>query len=401
MNNNYCVALQPICDREMRHVADELLYRSSTEAQQAYISDDMLATARVCSVAFYEVGLDQLVGQREILLNVSKDWILSPELLPSTPEQVIIEVLESVVAEPDVIKALIAIREKGYQVALDDYIFNANTAALLNVATLVKIDSWQNMTRSDVDFYKKKNLKLLAEKVEQQSDFEYLRDIGFDYFQGYFYARPQVHPSSARDRGSNLEVQIRILATLKKSQVNFSELENLIILDPELTFMLLRYTNNINFGLTERSISIKQALSLLGVRRVRAIVTTVMLANNGPASRLLLPQLLTRAAMCQHLAEQSQLIEPELAFTIGMLSNMDVLMGLSLEDLVKQLSLGHKELDALLQRRGALGKLLDTVEAFEKAEVVALGDMDIKQLNQYWLKSRIWAEDVLKSTGLN
>lgn len=203
MKENYCIALQPICDREMNHIADELLYRSSALTNAVNVSDDMLATARVTNIAFYEFGLERLVGHRKLFVNTPRDWLLNPSLLPPNPKQVVIEVLEDVEAEPQIIEALKSIRKKGYEVALDDFVFSSDNRALLDLATIVKIDQWQSISSDEVLFYKQKGLRLLAEKVEEIEDFEYLHGLGFDYFQGYFYAKPEMHRGTSRMRSSN------------------------------------------------------------------------------------------------------------------------------------------------------------------------------------------------------
>lgn len=400
MSNNYCIALQPICDGSMRHIADELLYRSSTQATSAYIADDeaLMATARVCNIAFYEVGLNKLVGQRKIFFNAPRDWLLNPDLLPPKSEQVVIEVLEDVVADPEMLAALLEIKHRGYALALDDFVLNEHTEQLLNIATIVKLDAWQDITPETVSFYKQQGLELLAEKVEEVEDFERLKQLGFDYFQGYFYAKPLMHAATSRERRSNHEAQIRILAALKRENLDYQQLEQLIIQDPHLTFMLLKYTNAAFYGRLAKAVTITQALTALGLRRVRGIVLTVMLADNGPASRLLLPQVLTRAAMCQQLAEETMSIDPDRAFTVGVLSKMDLMMNTPMTELLNQLSFGPEERAALLQRKGDLGHLLATVEAFEKVDGSGLINENLDRLNQLWLNSRIWVEDILQQT---
>jgi len=398
MSDNYCIALQPICDRDLNHVADELLYRSGVAHKSANISDAMMATARACNVAFYEVGIEKLIGQRQIFFNAPRDWIVDPTLMPPNAEQVVVEVLENVVGDAEVIEALATIRRLGYAIALDDFILNDQTSPLLQVATIVKIDAWQDFTLQDVFFYKNKGIKLLAEKVEEVEDFERLRELGFDYFQGYFYAKPQLHQATSRQRSSNQAAQIRILAALNQEFVDYQHLEQLIVQDPHLTFMLLKYTNSAYFGRFNRAVTVQQALTALGLRQVRTIVMTVMLANNGPASRLLLPCVLTRASMCYQVAQELGTVDPELAFMVGMLSQMDLFMGMPLSELLKQLQLTPEEMQVILKRTGELGCILNTVEAFEKAQTRSLNYIDARGLNELWLNSRVWVEETLKST---
>lgn len=398
MKENYCIALQPICDREMNHIADELLYRSSALTNAVNVSDDMLATARVTNIAFYEFGLERLVGNRKLFVNTPRDWLLNPNLLPPHPQQVVIEVLENVEAESQIVDALKIIRKKGYEIALDDFVFSSNNRALLNLATIVKIDQWQSITPEEVLFYKQKGLKLLAEKVEEIEDFEFLLGLGFDYFQGYFYAKPEMHRGTNRIRSSNQKAQIEILNELQKEYANFNKLDKLIKQDPHLAFIILRQTNSAFYARVNRAYSIIEAINTLGLKQIKTIVLTVMLANNGAASRLILPQILTRAAMCEQLAGRYH-IDPDFAFTSGLLSQMDQLLGIPLKQLLCEVGLDEQRVTNIIEQKGSVGKLLKIVESFENAEIYATEDgHSVETLNQTWLKSRIWAENILQTT---
>lgn len=139
---NYCIALQPICDGDLEHVADELLYRASASDTFANVSDEQAvqASARVCNIAFYEVGVENLVGRRKLFVNAPRDLLLKRELLPPRSRQVVVEVLESVAGEPAILDSLRQLRAMGYPVALDDFVLTETTRPLLEVASIVKID---------------------------------------------------------------------------------------------------------------------------------------------------------------------------------------------------------------------------------------------------------------------
>lgn len=393
---NYCIALQPICDGRMRHVADELLYRSSACARFASVEDQMEATARVCNAAFYETGLEKLIGDRKLFFNAPRDWILKPELLPPNPEQVVLEVLESVTGEPQILKALKRVKQLGYEVALDDFILTTETEPLLEVASIIKVDLFEPVREEDINLYKEKGIRLLAEKVEDLATFKKYRDLGFEYFQGYFYAKPEVHAETSRKgRGNNRGAQIRILKEAQEEEPNYQAMENLIAQDPQLTFMLLKYVNSAAFRRRSEITTIHQALNTLGIDRVRTIVTTVMLANNGPASRLLLPQALTRASMCEKLSDGMTGINRRTAFMVGLMSMMDALMGVSLVELLSQLPLSSEIKNAILYRQGKLGQLLNLVIAFEHAKLAGKSANLVAKLNEAWMESQIWSNEIM------
>lgn len=397
MINSYCIALQPICDRNMRHVADELLYRSGAQELSAHFSDAMVATARASNIAFYEIGLEQLVGKRKLFLNVSRDWLLSPELLPPNPSQIVIEVLENVVAEPIILSALEKIRKKGYLIALDDFVLNEKTEPLLDYANLVKLDQWENISPADIRFYKSKNLLLVAEKVETYEQFEYLSNLGFDYFQGFFYAKPTITPESVHDRVSNRQAQLELLAELQSDSVNYDKLERLILLDPQLTFIILKQTNSAYYALRNQATSIHHALKTLGLRRLRAIVATQLFAAAQTGNTLLLPQVLTRAAMYENIADLHG-IDSHTAFIAGLLSKIHTIFGVPYSDLLNQLSLPKEIVLQLELRRGKYGRLLGMIESYEQGDIEKLSPEEVSMLNHIWFESRVWVQDVLQHT---
>lgn len=396
MEENYCIALQPICDAQMRHVADELLYRSSSSAKFAQVDDALMATARAVNATFFETGLQKLVGQRKLFFNAPREWILTPELLPPFPEQVVVEVLENVTGEPEIVAALSKIRSLGYEVALDDFILTPATRPLLDVATIIKVDLFEEVKQEDIDEYKQRGIKLLAEKVEDLETFKKYRDQGFEYFQGYFYAKPETHAETSRKgRANNQAAQVKILAELQEEEPDYALLENFIVQDPQLAYMLLRFVNSAAFRRRSEITTIHQALNTLGIDRVRSMVTTVMLANNGPASRLLLPEALTRAQMCEQLAKAAKSVDPREAFMVGLLSMMDKLMAMPLEELMQELPLSPVIKDAILFKQGRLGKLLTLVEAHEKSRLKNQSAKLVNTLNIAWLRSKQWSQLVL------
>lgn len=390
----YCVALQPICDADMRHLADELLYRASSQEEVARIDDHLVATARVCHTAFYEVGLEKLVGRRELFFIAPREWVLQPENLPPPSGQLVIEVLDPQLDE-DFLNALRQVRQLGYRIALADFELTAQTSPWLDVVDIIKVDLLQPVNQERLQAFKQQGLQLLARRVENLDTFEQCRQLGFNYYQGYFYARPEVSQAYPLERGSNRSAQIRILTELQMPEPDYQVLEPLIAQDPHLAYLLLKLTNSPLYRRRAEVTTIHQALSTLGLDRVKSLVTTLMLANNGPVSRLALPLALTRAAMCERLAASIQGLGERQAFMAGLMSMMDVLMGLPMDTLLKELPLSNEFKAALVSRDGRLGQLLTLVQAFEKSRMAGKSPELVERLNQVWMLSQIWVNQVL------
>lgn len=392
----YCIALQPICDSRMVHVADELLYRASAGAAGAVIDNQMTATARVCNAAFYETGLEALCGTRKLFFNAPRDWILQPDLLPPNQDQIVIEVLESVEGDTEVLAALEQAKARGYTLALDDFVLTKATEPLLDLVDIIKLDVLhQPPKEGDLDKYRARGITLLAEKVENLEVFEGCKEQGFTLFQGYFYARPEVKSATAVKRESNKSAQLEILSEVQRQEVDHDRVEQLLAQEPQLCVRLLRMINSAQYKRANTISSLRQALMLLGVERLRTLVTTLVLANDDSCNMLLLPQVLTRAAMCRRLAAGEFKEDPDSAFMTGLLSMADLMLNQSAEEVCEQLPLSDAVTQALISNGGNMGKILRLVIAFENAELRSAGDRAVAKLNQYYLESRTWANQML------
>lgn len=393
---DYCIALQPICDAQLRHVGDEMLYRHSRESAHAVIDCGLTATVRACNTAFFEIGLEALVGHRTLFFNAPHDWLLNPELLPPQHDQLVIEVLESVTVDRQLIQRLEHLRELGYRLALDDFILTPATRPLLELADIIKVDMLEPLDEANIEIYQQHDLQLLAEKVEDLQIFKRCESLGFTLFQGYFYARPEVHAESHRNRESNHAAQMQLLEILYRPTPDFRELEYLLVQDPELCVALLKQANSAAHRRMHAISSIHQALTVLGLQRLRQLVTMLMLARNGPASLLMLPQLLTRAAMCEALARQFSPQSLDEAFTVGIFSLMHVLLGESRKHLLDSLPLSESIKQAINHGHGEPGRILRLVLAHEQGKLAGVSEELITRLNHTYLQSRSWTTTQLK-----
>lgn len=394
-SQSYCVALQPICDPDMVHVADELLYRSASSMSKAVIDDELVATARACNAAFYETGIENLCGSGKLFFNAPREWLLKPELLPPYPEQVVIEVLESVEGDADIIVALQHVKALGYQIALDDFVLNDQTRPLLEVADIIKLDMLDDHQNNNIELYLDKGITLLAEKVEDLDTFERCKGMGFTLFQGYFYAKPEIKSATEVDRSGNANARLEILNELYSDQVDLDKVEKLLVMEPQLVLRLLKMINSAQYKRANTISSLHQALTLLGIEKLRTLVSTLVLANDDPCKMLLLSKVLTRAAMCKALAENEFKANADEAFMVGMLSMADLMLGQPIQKVCEHMPLQQESVDALIRHSGKLGSILTLVKTFEKADLHSANGNTVDRLNTYYLDSRSWAMTML------
>ncbi len=394
--NHYCVALQPICNADLLHVADELLYRSAATAVSANVEDDLIATARACNAAFYETGIENLCDERNLFFNAPRAWLLDSDLLPPNPEKVVIEILEGVDVDEELLIALKNIKRLGYTIALDDFVLTSKTSALLDIADIIKLDVLEYPPhKDDIALFKTKGIVLLAEKVESMEEFEHYKSLGFTLFQGYFYARPEVKSAKSVKRSSNANVRLGILKELYTSEVDINKVEQLLMFEPQLVLRLLRMINSAQYKRVSQISSVQQAITTLGLDKLKTLVSTLVLANDDPCKMLLLPKVLTRAAMCQRLAQNEFTANPEEAFMVGLLSLADLMLNQDLELICQQLPISDDIRNAVVSHQGKLGRILSLTINFEKAELYSASDKTIDILNKRYLESRSWATSAL------
>lgn len=385
--------MQSICDGQLNHVADELLYRGDPTLNVANVYDDHMATARACNVAFYETGVESLVGNRNIFVNMPRDWLLKPDLLPPESDRIVIEVLESVVGDTDILDALNIIKDRGYKIALDDFVLNSKTEPLLDIADIIKVDMLQPYNAASVAEYKSRDKILLAEKVEDIADFDDLKDDGFTLFQGYFYSKPEIISDTSRVRSTNYGVLLQLLAELQNGDLLNNNLVLLIEQDPELAFLMLKYANSALYKRTHNVLNLFEAVYILGIKQIRAIALTILFANNGPINRLMLSRVLRRAYMSEILAKG--IMPSEEAFVVGLMSMMDIMLGKPLDELLKQLSFSKELTEAIIEHKHQLGRLLKSIIDFESANIGGWSSRRLDRYNKAYLNSQVQANKVL------
>jgi EAL and modified HD-GYP domain-containing signal transduction protein len=362
------LARQPILDGEGRIAAFELLFRAS-DMELAEVSDDTLASAHVIASAFGTLGLGLAQGNCRYYVNVGRELLLSDavELLPAG--SVTLELLESISADGAVVDRCRQLAAKGYELALDDFVYHEDHEPLLDLARVVKVDvTLQGLDEAE-DLARRiraarpgKDMVFLAEKVERREEFERLRRGGFGLFQGYFFARP--HQLSAR------RVDPSAVAMLKALEIVIRDgeteaIEDAIKNDPMLCCNLLRLANSVALGAGRAVNSLRQAVVLLGRQQIRRWLQLLIFARRGGGSGGALLHLAAARGKLMELLAGGGVEERDKAFTTGILSLVDVLLDLPMEEIAAQLGLGGEIRQALLERKGELGELLRLCEALE------------------------------------
>jgi c-di-GMP phosphodiesterase len=388
------VSRQPIYSADMKVLGYELLFRDS-EVNRASFSDGDQATAEVILNTFMDIGLQEVVGQQLAFINFGRNLIMADccQSLPS--ERAVLELLESVEPDDALLKRLAELKSAGYRIALDDFVCADPSLRLLESAQFVKLDIMacdERMIRQSVTTLKKFPVKLIAEKVETREQFQLCKELGFDYFQGYFFCRPELVAS--RRLPVNRLAAIRLITKLNNPELEMQELEEAISQDLSLSYKLLRYTNSVMCGLVHEVESIRHAAMMVGFERLRIWASLILFSGMDDKPRDVIVTGAVRARMCEKLAESLKISHPERFFLVGLFSVLDAVFDRPLEEVLSALPLTPNVVDALLRHEGQLGDVLRCVLAYEQQnwiEAQHYVSLDLERISRIYQEAVAWA----------
>jgi c-di-GMP phosphodiesterase len=384
------VARQPILDASGVVRAHELLFRG------AGIDADgggERATASVLVAAFLDAGLEEITGGLPAWVNVSRAFLLALEPLPLDPARVVIELLEDQVVDGALLDRLGRLRRDGFALALDDFSWSPDVDPLLDLATHVKLDVRAlglDGFAEEAGRLRGRDVVLLAEKVETAAEARAVVGMGATLLQGFHFARPEHLTAHAVPAGRLDAVQA--VARLCRT-TDFDEVEVALRTNPGLSLRVLRHLNSAALGRPTRVRSIRQALVLIGPCTVARWAATLLLADVAGERRAALGAGLLRARLGEQLAGARADVEPDEAFSAGLLSALDGLLDAPLELVLAGLPLDRSLVGALLGGEGPLGALLgDVLRIAEGAG--ARGAQEADALRD----ALVWADAVVAAT---
>ncbi|VAW80116.1 Predicted signal transduction protein [hydrothermal vent metagenome] len=397
--NEIFVGRQPIYDRKQGVYAYELLFRS-THINAADITDGDRATSDVIVNTFMEIGLDNIVGDKLAFINLTRSFFVDEMTISLPKDRVVLELLEDIEADEDVVAGVTRLIEQGYSIALDDFIYHESLQPLVELADIIKIDVMalsQDEIRDHVEQLRQHPLRLLAEKVETRDDYDFCMGLGFDYFQGYFFAQPKIIRSQ-RLPNNRLAI-LKLMSRLQDPEITPTELENLIVQDVAFSFKILRYVNSAAVAMPRKIESIQQAVVILGMTTIRSWTTLLAMSQIDDKPAELVVTAMIRAKMAENMALTRKESGSDVYFTVGLFSALDALMDNSMEEILTQLPLADHISDALLHHKGSHGKTLACVLAYERGqwEHIHCQILDATQIRDAYLSAVRWANEICQT----
>ncbi len=401
------LARQPIVDRNEDLVAFELLFRSANKTEAGVI-DDTQATSQVIVNAFGEMGVAKVLGANKGFVNVDAMFLHSDLIQLLAKKNVVIELLETVTIDTAIVARCSELKADGFSLALDDVVeFNDEIKSLLRLVDIVKLDL---MAIDPVNLpalvkeLKRYPIKLLAEKVEDMEQARRCVEMGFDLFQGYYFARPEIL-SGRRAHPSKIAL-LRIFSMMVSGAENY-EVEDAFKEHADLTYSLMRIVNSAGSGLTTKISSLKHGLMVLGRGPLTRWVQLLLYASDkGNKTVSPLMQLAaTRGKFMELVAQQENTAAHEYAdraFMVGMLSLLDALLGEALPEILKRINLHVDVETALLYHDGELGNLLSLCKKLEAGDYEFVRDtifshssLNMNELMKAQLDAMAWANNIV------
>ncbi|MDR3394865.1 MAG: EAL domain-containing protein [Parasulfuritortus sp.] len=371
MSHDTFLARQPIVDGKHNLIGYELLFRGSSHSTTANVDDAYQAGLNVMAATLFDMGTEWLLKGKLAFVNMDEATLMSDFVSLLPPQKIVIEILETVEASPELLARLEELKAAGFRFALDKYRPGANVDKLLPYATYIKLDVaelGQAGTTEALRGLYKLPARLVAEKVESREVFDWCLGLGFHFFQGYYFAHPE--HLMARVLNPAHAVILQLLDKVRKG-ADIKEIEALFKNDVALTFKLLRYINSAGFGLSCEIQSIRHAVSILGMQPLYRWLTLLLAtAGTHPASPAQARTAVTRGRLCELLGSHYMpKSDQDNLFITGVFSLLDAMLDTPMDEIMDRLIIQDSIADALLTRTGIYGPVLALAEACESQDI--------------------------------
>ena len=402
----YFITKQPIFYRDKKKVYGyELLFRNWLE--EFYNNEDPdSATVDVIINTFIQEGILKIVENKKAFINFTKELIEKefPSLLPK--DIVVIEILEDIHPDESFLKIIKNLKNKGYIIAIDDFIFQEHLLLFVELADIIKVDFLELPLNDDrarvVKEFKKYNIKFLAEKVETIEDYNIGKELGYELFQGYFFSKPQL--IKGRKIPENKIVYLQLINEASKPDLDFDKIENILKQDVSLIVRLLRYVNSPFFGFRSKIESVRHALALLGEKEFKKWISLISLVHlGGKFQEELIKLALTRAKLFEELSKHSSILlnYKDKLFLTGILSTVDAILQKPMEEILDDLNIADDIKEALLGKRNVLNEMIELAKAVEYSRWDEIDKFLIKykinqkDFNSSYVNAIVWTNRII------
>jgi len=372
MSGDICVARQPIVNNKKELFAYEFLFKGNIDynTNTTHLLDNILSNS------------EKMAGNTQAFFKCDCDFLLSDSVNKLNPETFVLEILPTALIDNKVVEAIKKLHESGFKIALDDFDLNKENSALISpiipCLSYCKLE-YPKFKESDVysklvDIFHKYKIQVISEGLETMSDFKHSNNVGSDFHQGFFFAKSETKtPIKMKvDTMGALHVLNRISGNYLEQDLGVLELE--FKKYPDLTVNLLKYLNSASFGMRTGITSVKHALSMLGIPKLKRWLLILAYDNNKDISLDHSPLLINAMMRANFFSGMAKKLKwpndrAEKAYLMGLISHLDALYETSFENILEQISLDEEITNALLENEGAMGLLLKIISVVEQGDM--------------------------------
>ena len=392
------IGRQPILDRDMHVFAYELQFNQGLNPNKHTLQ----ATEELIKKTEEDIGFQAIVGDHNAMLQLPKE-LIKKEALPyfEAGKQLVLEIPNNVTKDVNVLRNLKELKADGTSIALHDFIDDESSIKLASISDYVKIDTeahTEMQMKKMLESLHERGIKVIAEKVETEEMFLYLKKLGFDYFQGYFFTNPVV--INGQKLSGNKLTLLQLLAKVNNPSTDFEELSAIISQDVGLSHKLLVAINNPAAMIPIRVESVADALKYMGLKRLKFWVNMLMLSSMEDVPQELLTTSLMRAKFCELLADATgSNNDRDSFFLVGLFSNLGAFFKTPIDEIVAEMPLADELKDALVDKKGPMGDALKVLVSIEKASLtldsLKYDGMGIGQISNSFMAANAWAQQVI------
>lgn len=402
----FFVARQPIFNLSGKVWGFELLFRTNSEQEWIEIQDPELATFAVSTCGFIRSQVDT-DADKKIFINFPEKLILEGAPIGLPPTVTVVEILETVPPTDEIVEAVIALKQEGFLVAVDDYLGEPDRRPLLDYADIVKVEvigKTRDEVASIIESLGDSKAIRLAEKVEDKETLAWLEELGFTLFQGFYFAKPVT--LSGRKLQAGVASKLRLLKAIENEATDADQLAEIVRTDPSITYRLLRFLNSAAFGFSVKIDTVRRAVMLIGAKRTKYWLRMVVMSDflGKDKTPELYTMSLNRGRLLEELASSGAIsqTDPQSLFLFGMLSLMEAMLDMPFKRLVKELPLPQEMLNGFLDPDSYYAALLDLAVAVERSDPDFLerccvrAGVRCEDVAQASVKALAWAQSLSK-----
>ncbi len=400
--NHISIARQPIVDADKNILAYELFNRTQPGARHTVASDISLVLNAVGNS-----GVPVSTTHADLFVHALHAGLRGSHWDFLDPKKVVASVPPVAGHDPAVIEelsiALASLRARGFRLSFQHFVVAPVYKAWQPLADFVKVDlstvPAERLAPLVAAIRARTPAVCIAMKVESQAQFTHLQSIGVTQFQGYWFSVPELVMPRVLAPSQLVALE---LFNLVSTSAPIDAVEDALKKDAALGVNLLRIINSAGVGLSQKVTSIRQAVMLMGYEKLTKWASLVLATSAFQASSLLKSSAIVRGRMMELLAlEDRAQFDGGLAFLIGLLSQIDGLLGCPLEAALKQLSLDEEIVDVLLHGKGAYGDLLALAKACESEDDADFSSafsrlqFTLRQINIAQMEALAWTDATL------